>query len=599
MFYNQVVFKLWITIIGLVTVVLMVLSLSLMQFLDGFYQEQKTNNLQDLGSKLSGVLSSYENQEEALSIASDLMDANTRLLIISSTGELIHSSVSPDSRVPLLIPEELSKDPELSKAFHGENGVSRNFYSARTAIGTKYKDEYLVVSYPIPAKDQNHALILYMQLNDLHEPTNQAAWVIFYAAVIGFILTTFFAFFLSSRITKPLRAMKKAADRYSSGDFSVEIKIKSNDEIGVLADTFNKMAKRLGDLIVALSREKEQISSVLSSMVDGVITLDKDGKIIVTNPPAEGMLKAWWYEQGVKEGEQEENLPASMLSIFQEVVKNEQEVSADVVVQGRTFSVVMAPLYDRDQVRGAVAVLRDMTEERTLDKLRKDFVANVSHELRTPLVMLQGYSEAIMDDIAETQEEKRELAQIIYDETLRMSRLVNELLDLAKLEGGHFKLNLMRSSLFTLGNKVVHKFNGIAKDSEIQLALDWKAKDAEFCFDTDRLEQVLTNLIDNAIRHTQKGGRVTLTISDDDQYCIMEVTDTGSGIPPEDLPFVFERFYKADKARTRGRSGTGLGLSIAKNIVEAHGGKINVRSKLNEGTTFSIRLPKKYDCNEA
>lgn len=597
MFYNQVVFKLWITIIGLVTVVLMVLSLTLMQFLDGFYQEQRTEDLQDLGSKLSGVLQTYGDQEEALSIASDLIGSSTRLLIISPNGELIRSSVSPDSRVPLLIPEELSEDQELRKAFQGKNGVSRNFYSAKTAIGTTYKDEYLVVSYPVPAKNQTNALILYMQLNDLHEPTNRAAWVIFAAAVIGFILTTFFAFFLSSRITKPLSAMKKAADRYSRGDFSVDIKIKSNDEIGVLADTFNKMAKRLGDLIVALSREKEQISSVLSSMVDGVITLDKDGKIIVTNPPAEGMLKAWWYEQG-GEGEQDENLPNSILSIFQEVVKNEQEVIADVVVQGRTFSVVMAPLYDRDQVRGAVAVMRDMTEERTLDKLRKDFVANVSHELRTPLVMLQGYSEAIMDDIAESQEEKRELAHIIYDESLRMSRLVNELLDLARLEGGHFNLNLTPSSLLTLENKVVHKFNGIAKDSEIHLELDWKAKEEEFCFDSDRLEQVLTNLIDNAIRHTQKGGQVTLKTEDDDQYCTIEVTDTGSGIPPEDLPFVFERFYKGDKARTRGRSGTGLGLSIAKNIVTAHGGKINVRSKLNEGTTFSIRLPKRFDCYE-
>lgn len=566
-----------------------------MQFLDGVYQEQRTENLQDLGSKLSGVLQTYDNQEEALSIASDLIGSSTRLLIISPNGELIRSSVSPDSRVPLLIPEELSKDPVLSKAFEGKNGVIRNFYSAKTAIGTTYKDEYLVVSYPIPAKNQTNALILYMQLNDLHEPTNQAAWVIFYAAVIGFILTTFFAFFLSSRITKPLSAMKKAADRYSRGDFSVDIKIKSNDEIGVLADTFNKMAKRLGDLIVALSREKEQISSVLSSMVDGVITLDRDGKIIVTNPPAEGMLMAWWYEQG-GEREQDETLPTSMLSIFQEVVKNEQEVIADMVVQGRTFTVVMAPLYDRNQVRGAVAVMRDMTEERTVDKMRKDFVANVSHELRTPLVMLQGYSEAIMDDIAESQEEKKELAHIIYDESLRMSRLVNELLDLAKLEGGHFNLNRTPSNLLSLENKVVHKFIGLTKESDVHLILDWKARDEEFCFDSDRLEQVLTNLIDNAIRHTQKNGQVTLKTQDDDQYCTIEVTDTGSGIAPEDLPFVFERFYKGDKARTRGRSGTGLGLSIAKNIITAHGGKISVRSKLNEGTTFSIRLPKRFDC---
>lgn len=593
MFYNRVVFKLWLTIIGLVTIVLMILSLTLMQFLDSFYQKQRTDNLTGLADNLSKVLSANENQALALSIATELIDVNTRMLVIGPGGELIKSSNSP--KLALILPKELADDPELKKAFSGERGSTRKFFTLQSAINTKYKDEFLAVSAPLKTAKETDALILYIQLNELHDTTNQTAWLIFYAAVIGIILSTFFAFFLSKKITEPLRAMNKAASSYARGDFSVEIKIKSNDEIGTLAETFNKMARRLGDLIVALSREKEQISSVLSSMVDGVITVDRSGKIIVINPPAEGMLKAWWYEQG-GENDQEDILPAPMQTIFDKVVSKEHEVIADVEVQGRTYSVVMAPLYDKDQVRGTVAVLRDMTEERTLDKLRKDFVANVSHELRTPLVMLQGYSEAIMDDIAGSEEEKRELARIIYDESLRMSRLVNEILDLARLEGGHFNLNRTFSSLLSLENKVVHKFSGVMKEHGITLNLDWKAMEEEFCFDPDRLEQVLTNLIDNAFRHTRRGGKVTLKTQDDESFCTIEVSDTGSGISPEDLPFVFERFYKADKARTRGRSGTGLGLSIAKNIVKAHDGKISVRSKLNEGTTFSIRIPKKFDC---
>jgi two-component system sensor histidine kinase ResE len=348
------------------------------------------------------------------------------------------------------------------------------------------------------------------------------------------------------------------------------------------------MAKRLNDLIVALSREKEQLASVLSSMVDGVMTFDNTGRMIVTNPPADELMKAWKYEQneGGREG-----LPPSMKSILEQVLKHQKEVVADVIIQGRIYAVVMAPLYDDQQVRGAVAVLRDMTQERRLDKLRKDFLANVSHELRTPLVMLQGYSEAIVDDVAQSEEEKKELAQIIYDESLRMSRLVNELLDLGRMEAGHIQLEIQSGNLLQLEDKIIRKFNGVAKEQGIHLQMDWQAEDGVFQFDADRMEQVLTNLIDNAIRHTGEGGTITLrTLFKDGTYTI-EIEDTGSGIPAEDLPFVFERFYKADKARTRGRAGTGLGLSIVKNIVEGHQGTIGVRSKLGEGTTFSIQLP--------
>lgn len=375
---------------------------------------------------------------------------------------------------------------------------------------------------------------------------------------------------------------------YAQGDFSAQISIRTNDEIGDLAATINHMAKRLNDLIVALSREKEQLASVLSSMVDGVMTFDNTGCTIVTNPPADELMKAWKYEQG--EGERE-GLPPSMKSILEQVLKHQKEVVADVMVQGRIYAVVMAPLYDDKQVRGAVAVLRDMTQERRLDKLRKDFLANVSHELRTPLVMLQGYSEAIVDDVAQSEEEKKELAQIIYDESLRMSRLVNELLDLGRMEAGHIQLEIQSGNLLQLEDKIIRKFNGVAKEQGIHLQLDWQAEEGEFQFDSDRMEQVLTNLIDNAIRHTGEGGTITLrTLFKGGTYTI-EIEDTGSGIPAEDLPFVFERFYKADKARTRGRAGTGLGLSIVKNIVEGHQGTISVRSKLGEGTTFSIQLP--------
>lgn len=597
MIYNQIVFKLWLTIIGLVAVVLTALSLTLMQSLDSFYEKQRTEDLKMMARNMADVIHGYKDHDRVIAIARELVDVyDTRMVIVTPKGELAGKPiVNAGASIPEIRVPELVKNPELKKAFNGQIGITRDFFTvAAPPDGFEHKEEFLAVSVPLHTPEPHSELIMYKTLDELRATTEKTTWLIFYAAVIGIILTTFFAFFLSSRITQPLRKMKKAADSYAHGDFSTQIPIRTHDEMGDLANTFNHMASQLNDLIVALSREKEQITGVLKSMVDGVITVDRHGEIIVTNPPADGILKAWRYEQGIDDPPERlthKELPPVMQTIFEQVVRNEQEVISDVMVQGHIYAVVMAPLYDNEQVRGAVAVLRDMTEERRLDKLRKDFLANVSHELRTPLVMLQGYSEAIVDGIAQSEEEKKELAQIIYDESLRMSRLVNELLDLARMEAGHIQLNIELANLLQLEDKVIRKFNGVAREQGIGLQLDWQASEGSYYFDVDRMEQVLTNLIDNAIRHTPAGGSITLRTFMQGDGCTIEISDTGVGISPEDLAFVFERFYKADKARTRGRAGTGLGLSIVRNIVEGHHGKIAVRSKLGEGTTFSIHLP--------
>jgi two-component system, OmpR family, sensor histidine kinase ResE len=341
----------------------------------------------------------------------------------------------------------------------------------------------------------------------------------------------------------------------------------------------------------ALSQEKEQLSSILSSMADGVITFNRDGTILITNPPAERFLQQWYYEQ---EGNDQEAIPTTLKELLEQVILLENEQTGEVSLQGRSYVVIVSPLYNEEYVRGAVAVVRDMTEERRLDKLRKDFIANVSHELRTPIAMLQGYSEAIVDDIAGSEEEKKEIARIIYDESLRMGRLVNDLLDLARMEAGHITLNKERTDLPGFLERVTNKFQGLAKEKNIVLSFNGQVSGKgvhDMYIDPDRLEQVLTNLIDNALRHTPEKGSVSVDYKPSKTGILVEVSDSGSGIPEEDLPFVFERFYKADKARTRGKSGTGLGLAIARNIIEAHNGQIGVHSKVEQGTTFSFFLP--------
>jgi two-component system sensor histidine kinase ResE len=341
-------------------------------------------------------------------------------------------------------------------------------------------------------------------------------------------------------------------------------------------------------------------------MTDAVITFDAEGKVILTNPQGQKIVDDWSGIQWSNDEDEMKTVPSltvirqipePLKPLFDLVVCDAQEHTSNLHVMDGVWSVVMAPLYSSGVVRGAVAVLRDVTEAFRLDKLRKDFVANVSHELRTPLSMLQGYSEALLDDIAGTPEERKELAQVIYDESLRMGRLVKDLLDLARMEAGHMQLNLREVSVNAFVQRVYRKFSAMAK--ERGLAISCSVPETDIVLDQadeDRLEQVLTNLLDNAIRHTPKQSGISIRAEavrrGNEQDVLIEIKDHGQGIPAEDLPYIFERFYKADKARTRDSTGgTGLGLAIVKNIVEAHGGKIHVASTVGQGTTFSIILP--------
>jgi len=420
-----------------------------------------------------------------------------------------------------------------------------------------------------------------------------------YSGIVGFLLTTFFAFFLLTKITNPLREMKDAANRVAQGDYTTRVAIRSTDEIGELANTFNQMASELQTLIRDIQHERDHLSSVLRSMTDSVISFDAEGEVILTNPQGQHLLEEWnsvnWSDEDVPV--RDARVPGPLRESFRNVIASGNDLTANVHVKSGVWSVVMTPLAATDSVRGAVAVLRDVTEEFRVDKMRKDFVANVSHEIRTPLSMVQGYSEALMDDIAASPEERRELVQVIHDESLRMGRLVKDLLDLARMEAGYLEMNFQRLYMNALLSRVYRKFSALAK--ERQITLTKSEEDASLTLeagDGDRLEQVLTNLLDNALRHTPPGASIELRAGrvkrDDGEWIEIQIIDEGQGIPPEDLPYIFERFYKADKARKRGASGgTGLGLAIVKNIIVAHGGTIGAVSEIGVGTTFTIMLP--------
>lgn len=422
-------------------------------------------------------------------------------------------------------------------------------------------------------------------------------------AIIGFLLSTFFAFFLSKKIQQPLLQLKDAAVSISQGNYSTRVHIRSSDEIGELADTFNHMTEQLDKLIHDINHEKNHLASILRSMGDSVITFDANGKVILTNPSGHLLINQWsgveivWQEDLFESSSTYSEVPMPLRDLFQKVMEVGSDATEKIHVLSNVWSVVMAPLQSKGVIRGAVAVIRNVTEEHKLEKLRRDFVANISHEIRTPLSMLQGYSEALLDDIVVSEEDRKELVQVIYDESLRMGRLVNDFLDIARMEAGHVEMNFQQIDLVHVLKRVHRKFQVYAKEREVKLIAKLPhepllVKEA----DEDRLEQVLTNLLDNALRHTPAGKTITITGQqqkvNEILYVELSVRDEGQGISSEDMPFIFERFYKADKARKRGSSsGTGLGLAIVKNLIDLHQGRIIVESSESTGTAFTILLP--------
>ncbi|MFS0576712.1 ATP-binding protein [Sporosarcina sp. 179-K 3D1 HS] len=587
--WNSIVGKLWATILLLVSFVLFIITVLLLEFLSNFHAKQAEDSLRREASTIGKIVVDHDSESSMQMIIHDILDEEKNAMIVGPDGELKYSfhygmNIEPIEKKIL---EERSlftfdmddQEPVLKEMILPSNSE------------TNVMEQYFVLGYPISDYGELvGSVIIYQNMDAVHRTTQRTTHIVLLSALIAFVLTTFFAFFLSTRITSPLRGLRQAAGELAKGNFDTRLPVFQNDEIGQLAVAFNQMGRQLKYHVELINQEKEQLSSILTSMTDAVITFNRDATILLSNPQAERLLQNWY----VKNESIDDTIPPEIVHMLDHVVSFAEEVEDELELGGRFYMISISPLYSGNTIRGAVAVFRDMTEQHKLDKLRSDFIANVSHELRTPISMLQGYSEAIMDDVITNEEERNEMIQIIHDESMRMGRLVTDLLDLARMESGNMRLYEEDISMIPFLGRILNKFSQIARDADVDLTfLHPDEGDIILHVDEDRLEQVFTNLIDNAVRHTPESGHVELSISKKTNVVEITVSDTGSGIPEEDLPFIFERFYKADKARTRKKGGTGLGLAIAKNIIDSHGGTIAARRGEEKGTIFTCRLPLK------
>lgn len=605
---RSIVGKLWITIIGLVAVILLLLGLFLLNYIQTSFpkSQDQIDNLHKLAKKVASGISVHSEDDHYITMVNDLLSAQEATVFIVDT-QFKQSGFFDEGSLGDLHYDDFFSNQDMQKVFAGES--IDNQLEGKAGAKLRANNLYSAVAVPLMDASQQRiigAAVLYQSTQSVEATQTYVMRLFVYVGIAGFLMTTFFAFFLLTKITQPLQQLRKAADLISHGEFGTRVPIASDDELGELSKTFNRMGEELSDTIKALNHEKEHLSSVLRSMSDAVITFDADGQVILTNPQGYKIVRDWnqleWNDFGSdpdadpQQSTQIGTIPPPVRPLFEEVINGADEITENLHVKNEVWSIVMAPLHSRDVVRGVVAVMRNVTEEFRLDKLRKDFVANVSHELRTPLSMLQGYSEALLDDIASSPEERQELAQVIHDESLRMGRLVRDLLDLARMETGNLELHIRQVDVGGFMRRMHRKFAVLSKERGITMTLELPEDSLNIQADEDRLEQVMTNLLDNAIRHTPSQAQIRMravtVMHMGREAALLEISDEGQGIPAGDLPFIFERFYKADKARTRGTTGgTGLGLSIVKNLVEAHQGTVQAKSMVGQGTTFSVIIP--------
>lgn len=587
--WNSVVGKLWITILLLVSFVLFIVTVLLLEFMGNYHSETVEETLNKEAATIARIFNDHSNVGTSLSIIDDILGPETNAVIAEVPYEssyYLHEGENGEE-----IREKILNEPAFQIVFESDKSVMKQMLLPSLSDDDAL-EPYVVLASPLQTSEEMHGTVfIYQSLEVMSRTAERTTNIVFLSAFIALLLTTFFAFFLSSRITSPLRKMREGAFELAKGNFDTHVHTSSKDEIGQLAVAFNQMGSQLKHHLEMISQEKEQLSSILTSMADAVITFNQDKTVLLSNPPAEKLHDYWQLKGAIPESKA---MPPELFHMLDHVLHFEEEVEEELEIAGAYFTVSFSPLYSGNSVRGAVAVLHDMTEQHKLEKLREDFISNVSHELRTPIAMLQGYSEALQDDVGATEEERREMTKIIYEESQRMGRLVTDLLNLARLESGQMRLYKELTQLNGAIERMTMKFSQAAKESEIELQFesgfdDWTAAE----MDEDRIEQVMTNLIDNALRHTPEGGKVTVKIEEHGNYAKISVNDTGTGISPEDKAFVFERFYKADKARTLGKGGTGLGLAIASNIVLAHEGMIDVESEFGQGTSFYFLLPLK------
>jgi two-component system phosphate regulon sensor histidine kinase PhoR len=552
-----------------------------------------TNFARDL--QLDGLRSHLEKEARIIAEASqpaflghgDDLDAlakkigegiDARVTIIAVDGTVLGDSQEDPSTM-----ENHATRPEVRDALQSGIGESIRY---STTLGVRMM--YLAVPI-INQSDVAGVARVALPLVAVQTSVNHVILIIGLAMAGTTVVAIMAAALIARATTRPIREMTKASRKIAGGELGQKIPISSRDETAQLAQAFNEMSLNLSKLVGDISTEKTKLQTILSNMADAVMMVDVEGKVVLGNRATERLFNVREKDaidkpliEVVHDHEADEILKLCLKT------SQTQTGQFESVISKRFIRVIAVPLVD-DSLTGALLLFQDLTELRGLQTMRRELIGNISHELRTPLAGIKAMLETLKEGAIEDKQAAADFLSRIEGEADRMTQTVSEITELSRIETGRAELRMTPLNLKLLVEEVAAQLNPLAQRHQVTITTDLATDLPAGRGDKDRIRQALVNLVHNAIKFNHPGGSVTMSTKASGEFVIVSVSDTGVGIPEEELPHVFERFYKADRARTRG--GSGLGLAIAKHIVQAHGGSIWAQSEEGQGSTFSFSLP--------
>ncbi|KIY22149.1 MULTISPECIES: two-component system histidine kinase PnpS [Mesobacillus] len=579
--------RLLFALITLIIIVLIGLGLVLGQlfknyYINSFNERLKIEiNLLTSNIEKNGGLGSLDREE--ISTMSRLLNARITIVDLNGeihydTGELSSTKISKHKDI---ISNIVKKTPNKQNDLE-VNGAFDLHYYWNPLLHTGEKEGYVFLT---------------TKIDEVQKAYRQIWWILTFSLGMAMVVIILLVTRITNRYTKPIESATNVAIELAKGNYRARTYEDHIDETGMLSSSINILARNLQELMRQKESQQDRLTTLIENMGSGLILIDSRGFINLINKPYKEIFNVepseYLYKLYYEVIEHEE-----IIRMVEEIFMTEQKVRKQVVlpieIERRHFEVYGVPIIGTSNVwKGILLVFHDITELKKLEQMRKDFVANVSHELKTPITSIKGFSETLLDGAMHDKATLAAFLEIILKESDRLQVLIQELLDLSKIEQHGFHLSAGDVDLRQQAVEVMEMLEGKAAEKGITLLLEEPERQVVIEGDANRLKQVLINLVSNAITYSQNGSRVEVNLIDHGDTVSMLVKDSGIGIEKSEVPRIFERFYRVDKARSRNSGGTGLGLAIVKHIVEAHKGQIEITSQVGKGTTFTIKLYKK------
>jgi signal transduction histidine kinase len=577
--FRSIQSRLAVTYMVLALITVLILGIMLQEMMDRYLivtaEDQLTQEAREIARLVASTSLSQE-AETFLRLSAQI--TSTTVIMVNSEGVVIAAS-----RDSARILGQRFAAPVIQQAI--ESGRAQ-----RATFSDPYNELSVVVGVPVrvsPSRPVTGAIALLKPVSIVRSATAQVRSYVLRGGLFAAGAAFLVGMFLARTLSRPIKEVTDAAAKVASGDLSQRVPVRGQDEISRLAGTFNHMSDRIKTLIDGLSDERSRMSAVLSNVTDPLLAVSGSGEIMFSNLAGDRLLSPG-------AGREDFRLAISNTEIkdfIERALETGEHLTEPLSLSETSHYVATSAHFADGGTGGAVVLLRDVSQERLLDKMRRDFVSSISHELRTPVTSIAGFLEALVDGVVQDEAERARYLGIVTDETRRLNRLIDDLFDYARMESGHMSLSMEKIDFSRLLEDVGDQLKPIALSTGISTELVVTRPLPPVNGDRDRLRQVLLNLLNNAIQFTPAGGEISVGACVEDGFVQTDVSDTGTGIAPGDLPHIFDRFYKAGRRQSGKAGGTGLGLAIAKHIVEAHGGKIWASSRVGKGSTFSFTLP--------